>query len=246
MATTTGYIDYTEQGSAPTTPSTGHWRVFTKSDGLYVVDDAGSVTGPFISSAGSGAVATDTIWDAAGDLVVGTGANTGAKLTVGSAGALLEVVSGTPAWRGHVGASYSTNAGTSIATGTGLVIVDFEDSVYDPQSAVTVGASWHYTAPYDGYYRVAAMVLFAANTGWANAERGLLQVFKNTSAYRTIDRKDNYNSGGSNLNMLLTGSTMVQLAAGDTVDIRVSQNSGGSIALNGAADSNWVDITRVR
>ena len=47
MATTTGFIDYTEQGSAPTTPSTGHWRVFTKSDGLYIVDDAGVVTGPF-------------------------------------------------------------------------------------------------------------------------------------------------------------------------------------------------------
>lgn len=51
MATTTGYIDYTEQGSAPSTPSTGHWRVFTKSDGLYIVDDAGAVTGPFVSNA---------------------------------------------------------------------------------------------------------------------------------------------------------------------------------------------------
>lgn len=50
MATTTEHIDYTERGSAPTTPATGHWRVFTKSDGLYIVDDAGTVTGPFVSN----------------------------------------------------------------------------------------------------------------------------------------------------------------------------------------------------
>ena len=47
MATTTAYLDVTEQGSAPTTPDTTHWRVYAKSDGLYVVDDAGAETGPF-------------------------------------------------------------------------------------------------------------------------------------------------------------------------------------------------------
>jgi hypothetical protein len=36
------------------------------------------------ATGGSGAVATDTIWDAKGDLAVGTGANTAAVLTVGS------------------------------------------------------------------------------------------------------------------------------------------------------------------
>lgn len=38
---------------------------------------------------GSGDVATDAIWDAKGDLAVGTGANTAAKLTVGTNGAQL-------------------------------------------------------------------------------------------------------------------------------------------------------------
>jgi hypothetical protein len=36
-----------EQASAPTTPPTGFWRVYAKSDGLYVVDDAGAEMGPF-------------------------------------------------------------------------------------------------------------------------------------------------------------------------------------------------------
>ena len=41
------------------------------------------------AAGGSGDVASDTIWDAAGDLVQGTGANTAAKLTKGAEGTLL-------------------------------------------------------------------------------------------------------------------------------------------------------------
>jgi hypothetical protein len=45
-------------------------------------------------SAGSGDVATDTIWDAKGDLAGGTGANTAARLPVGSNGQVLTADSG--------------------------------------------------------------------------------------------------------------------------------------------------------
>ena len=43
-----------------------------------------------LSTGGSGDVATDAIWDAAGDLAQGTGANTAAKLTAGTAGNFLK------------------------------------------------------------------------------------------------------------------------------------------------------------
>lgn len=49
---------FTEQGSDPATPDTGLWRAFFKSDGLYVIDDAGTVTGPF--GAGDGGDVTTT------------------------------------------------------------------------------------------------------------------------------------------------------------------------------------------
>lgn len=49
-----------ELASAPTTPATGFWRVYTKSDGLYIVDDAGAETGPF---AGSVAAPTGTPYE---------------------------------------------------------------------------------------------------------------------------------------------------------------------------------------
>jgi hypothetical protein len=46
------------------------------------------------STPAAGDVATDAIWDAAGDLAVGSGANTAAKLTKGSASTFLRVNSG--------------------------------------------------------------------------------------------------------------------------------------------------------
>lgn len=46
------------------------------------------------AASGSGAVATDSIFDAKGDLAVGTGANTAAKLTVGANGTILVAASG--------------------------------------------------------------------------------------------------------------------------------------------------------
>jgi hypothetical protein len=51
--------------------------------------DSGESTGLKWAAAGSGAVATDVIWDAKGDLAVGTGADTAAKLTVGSNGKMM-------------------------------------------------------------------------------------------------------------------------------------------------------------
>lgn len=38
-----GYSEYIE-GTTPATPSTGNWRAYFKSDGLYVLDDAGTET----------------------------------------------------------------------------------------------------------------------------------------------------------------------------------------------------------
>jgi len=65
----------------------GNWVVtwYTKADGTAVVG-------------GSGSVATDTIWDAAGDLAVGTGANTAARLAIGPVGATLISDGATAEW----------------------------------------------------------------------------------------------------------------------------------------------------
>jgi hypothetical protein len=82
-------------------------------------------TGAWSVPGGTGSVASDALWDAKGDLAGGTGANTAAKLTVGSNGTVLTADSGettglkwatpsggslTQAYIGYntIGASYDT------------------------------------------------------------------------------------------------------------------------------------------
>jgi len=45
---------FDEQGSNPSTPGSGLWRAYFKSDGLYIIDDAGAVTGPLGTGGGGG------------------------------------------------------------------------------------------------------------------------------------------------------------------------------------------------
>ncbi len=46
---------FDEQASDPSTPAAGFWRAFIKSDGLYIIDDTGAVTGPFATASGGSA-----------------------------------------------------------------------------------------------------------------------------------------------------------------------------------------------
>jgi len=57
-----------------------------------------------VSAAGAaGSVATDAIWDAAGDLAVGSGADTAARLAKGTDGKVLTMVAGAVAWAAATG-----------------------------------------------------------------------------------------------------------------------------------------------
>ena len=42
-----------QEGSAPGTPASTQWKLYTKTDGLYVIDDAGTETGPFGAGGGT-------------------------------------------------------------------------------------------------------------------------------------------------------------------------------------------------
>lgn len=70
--------------------------------------------------AGSGSVATDAIWDAAGDLAVGTGANTAARLAIGTSGYVLTSNGTTATWSAPTGGAFSALSDvdlTGIASG---------------------------------------------------------------------------------------------------------------------------------
>lgn len=75
-----------ELGAAPTTPATGKWRVYTKSTGLFIVDDAGAETGPFGTGGGSGAgEELDYAQATSGVTVSGTSEATATTLVTGNA-----------------------------------------------------------------------------------------------------------------------------------------------------------------
>lgn len=234
MATTTGFIDHTDQGSTPATPGAGHSRVFTKSDGLYVVDDAGGVTGPMVASAGSGSVATDAIWDAAGDLAQGTGANTAAKLTLGAANKVLYSTGSAAAW-GYLpfhGAKAYNTANQTINNTSAALTLDAEeydtDGFHDNasnNSRMTIPAAM------GGYYSLKGGVgVNAANNGWIGFKlngttliRGLADSLGSASQY--------YQAVAD-----------VQLAAGDYVELFVATDANMTVGGGGTDNQKWFSI----
>jgi hypothetical protein len=85
------YLEFAE-AAAPSTPASGIVRTYAKADGLmYQKDDAGTETqmGP-----GAGGIPA-TIFDAKGDIIAATAADTAARLAVGATnGFSLQVASG--------------------------------------------------------------------------------------------------------------------------------------------------------
>lgn len=173
MATNTGYIDFNE-GAAPATPAASKTRIYAKADGLlYSKDDAGTET--LVSGgAGGGSVATDAIWDAAGDLAVGTGANTAARLAIGTTRKALTSNGTTATWayRSFIGAKAIPNAGTTMTTGTTEYPIAFAgtdsydtDAFHNPASNNT-----RMTIPsgLDGYYVVRGLVYIPITAGTSN------------------------------------------------------------------------------
>lgn len=73
MANKFDHLTATERATAPTTPDTSDWRLYFKSDGLYVVDDAGVETGPL----GAGGSSAEALIVAVGDETTAITAGTG-------------------------------------------------------------------------------------------------------------------------------------------------------------------------
>jgi hypothetical protein len=136
MASSAVKIPFTE-AAAPATPATGEVVVYAKTDGLlYQKDDAGTET--LLAGGGAGAVATDAIWDAAGDLVQGTGANTAAKLALGAAGTVVRSTGSANAYAYPPG--YELDY-VEITTG-----VTITGTAFASETTIVTGTSQAYTA----------------------------------------------------------------------------------------------------
>jgi hypothetical protein len=141
-----------------------------------------------------------------------------------------------------VAASYSSNAGQSIPNQS-ITVVNYEDMDDDPGNLVTIGESWKFTAPVAGRYAVSAQVLFDASTAWAETERAILYLYRNGVQFRTLGFQ--HASAAASVYLCVSGSTYVTLEAGETIDIRVWQNSGSALLLAAANTYNHVAIWKI-
>jgi hypothetical protein len=114
--------------------------------------DSGEATGLKWAASAAGSVATDAIWDAAGDIVQGTGANTAARLAIGTAYQLLRVNSGATAveWAGvgRVLISEQTPTGTGTVTWSSIPAtyksLEIECVARSTQASTNVNASVYF------------------------------------------------------------------------------------------------------
>ena len=79
------------------------------------------------------------------------------------------------------------------------------------------------------------------NAGWDLGERLYLELFKNGVVYSDLDRVLAWATSTQSLTS--AGSDIIDLVAGDYIDIRASQNSGAGVAY---ASNTRVSIERIK
>lgn len=134
-------------------------------------------------------------------------------------------------------ARYSTASAQALTTSP--AIINFATVSYDTHGAVTTGASWKFTAPIAGKYRVTSRFLTAAGT---TAMRISYDLNKNGIAQTTPVTGTQQTTSSNRIDG--SGSDTIQLNAGDYIDIRGSCSTGSN-SLAGDAPTNFVVIERI-
>lgn len=134
-----------------------------------------------------------------------------------------------------VNARYSMTAPQSISNST-QTILNFSNLEKDSTGSVSTGASWKFTAPISGEYRVSVIIEWAGNvTGQRN-----LALWKNGVQFKALDLNL---TPPSSTAFMQQGTATVSMLAGDYIDVRVFQASGGS--LNVGSSTPYQDLNSI-
>lgn len=136
---------------------------------------------------------------------------------------------------------YKTSVAGSYASGA-TTILDYGTKDYDDLNSVTTGASWKYTSPRSAKYRITARALMTTTTAWATNESFELHLYINGSVAAFLGRSTGDDTSVNAGFLVSQGVTTVELNKGDTVDIRLTQNSGVTLSLNADALQNYMTI----
>ena len=171
-----------------------------------------------------------TIFDAAGDLLYATAADTPARLAIGSSANVLTVSGGLPVWAAPAAASMR---GCSLYRGSGQTISDntatiltFDNEYFDTDafhdnstntSRITIPAGL------GGKYLITGLVYLPDNNATGNR---ILRIFKNgTGGTRLV----NNHSPGNAVAQYIQAQIVVSLIATDYVELQALQTSGGNL-----------------
>jgi len=117
-----------------------------------------------------------------------------------------------------------------------------EDKIFDSHGSYSTTTAI-FTSPVSGKYRVGAMVALAANASWDRNETLEIYLYKNGSLNRVMGGL--YAQVVNTLIMETVGTTIVACLAGDTLEVRIFQNSGGAISTDATPQRNWVSYERI-
>lgn len=137
-----------------------------------------------------------------------------------------------------INARYTTNAGQSIPTGS-ITVVNFATKDFDSHGAVTTGASWKFTAPISGKYRVGATTNYSDMTQYKAVTMWL---YKNNTQYSILDNSISSYPGTDRF--CNSGNDIVNLLAGEYIDVRLEHNKGSDAALTTSGMYNHIHIER--
>jgi hypothetical protein len=172
-----------------------------------------------------------TLTTTTGDIIYASGANTPARLGIGSTGQVLGVSGGVPAWgsapaSSHIGVRVKGSSNQGI-TNTTYTILPFNQETYDTSNfhdTSTNNSRLTIPSGLSGYYYV------YANLNWNGGTSGYRrqQIYKNgsTSAFE-VDI-----AFSQDIWMNVHSSTTLYLTAGDYLEMRVYQTSGGTRSIH--------------
>jgi len=169
-----------------------------------------------------------------GDTIYASGASTPARLGIGSTGQVLTVAGGIPSWATpssgtptFVGVKAQKNAVQSIANNTDTVITFAGTDTFDTNGYHDPAVNnTRFTIPSGkgGYY------LVTGNWGFASNATG------NRECYFNLNGSFGFNGGGISAQptsaTVGTYSAIVNLSAGDYIEMYVNQTSGGALNAN--------------
>jgi len=140
-----------------------------------------------------------------------------------------------------VAASYQVDGGGQSLTST--AVLQFNTKVFDTHNAVTTGASWKFTAPYQGIYRLSYKMMQVNNTGSSCQ----IAMRKNASSIYRSQPAAIVNGPSTVVSnqMMQADSVLFSLNSGDYIDVYINSAAASGSVYTANSDS-WINIERIK